>query len=128
VRETLRALRAAEGTALRAGGRLIAVFEPRSYTSRTRVFQQEFARAFGEADLVVVAAAHLPGKLPEKERLSEAEIVAGVAAAGRAARFLPRVEEIVAFLAGECRPGDVVAVLSNGGFGGIHDLLLRALA
>jgi UDP-N-acetylmuramate: L-alanyl-gamma-D-glutamyl-meso-diaminopimelate ligase len=128
VRETLRALRAAEGPALGAGGRLIAVFEPRSYTAKTRVFQRDFARAFAEADLVVVAAAHLPGKVPEKERLSEAEIVEGVAALGRPARFLPRVEEIVAFLAGECRPGDVVAVLSNGGFGGIHDKLLSALA
>jgi UDP-N-acetylmuramate: L-alanyl-gamma-D-glutamyl-meso-diaminopimelate ligase len=127
VRETLRALRESEQDALAAGGRLFAVFEPRSYTSRTRVFQAEFARAFEGADRVVVSAAHLPGKVPEADRLSEADLVQSIRAAGRDARFIPGVEAIVAALCQECRPGDVVAALSNGGFGGIHERLLRAL-
>jgi UDP-N-acetylmuramate: L-alanyl-gamma-D-glutamyl-meso-diaminopimelate ligase len=124
VRETLRALRRGEG----AAGRLIAVFEPRSYTSRTRVFQADFARAFAEADLTVVAAAHLPGKVPEAQRLSEAELVGAIAAAGGQARFVPGVDEIVALVRDEAREGDRIAVLSNGGFGGIHEKLLAALA
>ncbi len=110
------------------GGRVVAVFEPRSYTSRTRVFQAEFARAFARADQVVVAAAHLPGKIPEAARLSEAELVAAIQAAGGEARFLPSVDEIVGQLAATLRPGDRVAILSNGGFGGIHERLIRALA
>jgi UDP-N-acetylmuramate: L-alanyl-gamma-D-glutamyl-meso-diaminopimelate ligase len=105
----------------------VAVFEPRSYTSRTRVFQAEFARAFLGADRVIVAAAHLPGKVPENERLSEAELVAGIRGQGTDAAFIPTVDAIVGTLATELRPGDRVAILSNGGFGGIHDKLLRAL-
>jgi UDP-N-acetylmuramate: L-alanyl-gamma-D-glutamyl-meso-diaminopimelate ligase len=124
VRETLRALRQGAGPP----ARVIAVFEPRSYTSRTRVFQDEFAAAFGEADLTLVAAAHLPGKVPEAQRLSEAELAAAIVGAGGRARFVPTVEEIVALVRDEAREGDRVAVLSNGGFGGIHEKLLAALA
>jgi UDP-N-acetylmuramate: L-alanyl-gamma-D-glutamyl-meso-diaminopimelate ligase len=122
VAATLRALRALGGA-----GRLVAVFEPRSYTSRTRVFQEDFARAFALADRVYVAAAHLPGKVPEGQRLSEADLVAAIDQQGGQALFLPTVEAIVSALAGELRPGDRVAILSNGGFGGIHDKLLQAL-
>jgi len=122
VRETLKALRALPG------GRLWAVFEPRSYTSRTRVFQDDFAAAFTGADQVLVAAAHLPGKFPEAQRLSEEGLVGAIAAAGGQARFVPTVEEIVRLLAAELKDGDRVAILSNGGFGGIHERLLRTLA
>ena len=122
VRATLEALRGLGGS-----GRLVAVFEPRSYTSRTRVFQDDFARAFKAADQVYVAAAHLPGKVPEASRLSEADLVEATNRAGGRAVFLPGVEAIVSALAAELREGDRVAILSNGGFGGIHEKLLRAL-
>ena len=122
VAATLAALRAPAGR-----GRLLAVFEPRSYTAKTRVFQDEFARAFTGADRVIVAAAHLPGKVPEDQRLSEAALAAGVRQHGGDAVFVPTVDEIVRTLVAEVRPGDRVAILSNGGFGGIHDKLLRAL-
>ena len=121
IRATLAALRAA------GPGRLVAVFEPRSFTSRTRVFQEDFGRAFADADRVIVAAAHLPGKVPEGERLSEAELVETVRRAGTAADVVPTVDAIVERLAGELRAGDRVVILSNGGFGGIHDKLLQAL-
>jgi UDP-N-acetylmuramate: L-alanyl-gamma-D-glutamyl-meso-diaminopimelate ligase len=125
VRETLRALRA---SAPAGPGRLVAVFEPRSYTSRTRVFQEDFARAFQDADQVIVSAAHLPGKVPESQRISERELVRAIAELGRDARFVASVDEIVAGLAAGLREGDRVVVLSNGGFGGIHEKLLEALA
>ena len=124
VRETLRALRSLPTP---GAGRLVAVFEPRSYTSRTRIFQEEFARSFQEADRVIVSAAHLPGKVPEKERISESELVRGISELGKDARFVPGVDDIVSLLAAELREGDRVVVLSNGGFGGIHEKLLRAL-
>jgi UDP-N-acetylmuramate: L-alanyl-gamma-D-glutamyl-meso-diaminopimelate ligase len=119
---TLQALRALGGD-----GRLVAVFEPRSYTSRTRVFQGEFSRAFAAADRVVIAAAHLPGKVPEGQRLEETDLVDGIRRSGVPAEFVATVPEIVADLASSLRPGDRVAILSNGGFGGIHERLLDAL-
>jgi len=123
VKETLRTMRASS-----TGGRLVAVFEPRSYTSRTRVFQEDFAQAFAEADLVIVASAHLPGKVPEDQRISEKDLVGGIRAQGTDARFVAGVPEIVETLGRELRDKDVVLILSNGGFGGIHDRLLQQLA
>jgi UDP-N-acetylmuramate: L-alanyl-gamma-D-glutamyl-meso-diaminopimelate ligase len=108
-------------------GRLVAVFEPRSYTSRTRVFQEEFARAFQDADRVIVSAAYLPAKVPESQRLSEGELVQAIAELGKDARLVPAVDDIVSTLARELREGDRVVILSNGGFGGIHAKLLAAL-
>jgi UDP-N-acetylmuramate: L-alanyl-gamma-D-glutamyl-meso-diaminopimelate ligase len=122
VAATLAALRALGGS-----GRLVAVFEPRSYTAKTRFFQDGFARAFAAADRVIVAASHLPGKVPEALRLSEDGLVGGILAAGGDAAFVPTVPEIVEALLAYVRPGDRVAILSNGGFGGIHEKLLRAL-
>ena len=83
---TLQALRALGGA-----GRLVAVFEPRSYTSRTKLFQDEFARAFAAADRVVIAAAHLPGKVPEGQRLSEQDLVDGIRRSGVRADFVATV-------------------------------------
>jgi len=121
VRETLAGLRAT------SSGRIVAIFEPRSYTSRTRTFQNGFAEALAIADLVVVAAAHLPEKVPEQNRLRERELVDAISEQGARAIFLPDVDQIVARLPGELVEGDSVVVLSNGGFGGIHSRLLEAL-
>jgi UDP-N-acetylmuramate: L-alanyl-gamma-D-glutamyl-meso-diaminopimelate ligase len=123
VRETIAALRSRIG----ADERVVAIFEPRSYTSRTRVFEQDFARAFAAADEVVLSAAHLPGKVPEDQRISEETLVASINREGGRARFIRTVDEIVSDLVGRLRPGDHVLVLSNGGFGGIHEKLLIAL-
>jgi UDP-N-acetylmuramate: L-alanyl-gamma-D-glutamyl-meso-diaminopimelate ligase len=123
VRETVAALR----SRLDPSERVVVVFEPRSYTSRTRVFERDFAIAFATADEVVISAAHLPGKVPEAERISEETMVASINREGGKARFIPTVEEIVTELASGLRPRDHVLVLSNGGFGGIHQRLLVAL-
>jgi UDP-N-acetylmuramate: L-alanyl-gamma-D-glutamyl-meso-diaminopimelate ligase len=121
VAETLKAVRAA-----RPGQRIWAVFEPRSASSCRRVFQDDFARAFSAADQVVLASV-FRSSLPEPERLSEAQLVTDLTAAGVAARHLPSVDAIVAAVAGEVLEGDVVVVMSNGGFGGIHRKLVEAL-
>jgi UDP-N-acetylmuramate: L-alanyl-gamma-D-glutamyl-meso-diaminopimelate ligase len=127
VRETLRAARALLDESPK-GARLIAVFEPRSYTSRTQVFQEDFGRALALAERVIVSGAHLPGKVPEAQRVSEADLASAARGAGAEADFVPEVEAIVTRLQVEARSGDVVVVLSNGGFGGLHERLLRALA
>jgi UDP-N-acetylmuramate: L-alanyl-gamma-D-glutamyl-meso-diaminopimelate ligase len=119
---TLRALRDQK-----APGRLVAVFEPRSYTSRTRAFQERYAEALAVADRVLVAAAHRPEKVPEGERISEAQLVESIRDRGAEADFVPAVDGIVAALGAFVEAGDRVAILSNGGFGGIHDKLLKTL-
>lgn len=110
------------------GRRLWAVFEPRSATSCRRVFQQDFVQAFADsgADEIVIAAV-FRSSLPEAERLSVEELVRDLRHAGRRARFIARVEDIVATVAAEARDGDLVVVMSNGAFGDIHTRLLAAL-
>lgn len=122
VDETLRAMRRAA-----PGRRLWAVFEPRSASSCRRVFQDDFARAFAGADEVVLASV-FRSSLPAEERLSEDQLVADLAARRVPARHLASVEAIVEAVAREARAGDVVVVMSNGGFGGIHQKLIGALA
>ena len=121
VHETLSALRTGY-----PGRRVWAVFEPRSASSCRRVFQDDFARAFGSADEVVVAAV-FRSSLPESERLSAEQLVDDLRAAGRHARYVPEVDDIVSTVAEDARNGDVVVLMSNGGFGGIHQKLLKAL-
>jgi UDP-N-acetylmuramate: L-alanyl-gamma-D-glutamyl-meso-diaminopimelate ligase len=122
VHETLSALRTGY-----PGRRVWAVFEPRSASSCRRVFQDDFARAFSAADEVVLAAV-FRSNLPEAERLSAEQLVEDLRVAGRRARHIPEVDEIVSTIAAEGREGDVVVLMSNGGFGGIHQKLLKALA
>jgi UDP-N-acetylmuramate: L-alanyl-gamma-D-glutamyl-meso-diaminopimelate ligase len=121
VAETLTALRAAE-----PARRIWAIFEPRSASSCRRVFQRDFARAFHGADEVVIASV-FRSMLPESERLSEDQLVSDLKTAGVSARHLPDVETIVRSVAQEARSGDLVVIMSNGGFGGIHRKLLEAL-
>ncbi len=121
VHETLAAIR--RGYPLR---RIWVVFEPRSASSCRRVFQDDFARAFDGADEVVIAAV-FRSSLPESERLSAEQLVADLQAQGRRARYIPDVDGIVRAIAAEQAPGDVVVLMSNGGFGGIHQKLLDAI-
>ena len=122
VAETLAALRAAQ-----PGRRIWAIFEPRSASSCRRVFQDDFAKAFVPADEVVVASV-FRSSLTAEERLSEDQLVSDLQRAGTAARHLPDVDTIVKHVSAEAKPGDLIVVMSNGGFGGIHGKLLEALA
>jgi UDP-N-acetylmuramate: L-alanyl-gamma-D-glutamyl-meso-diaminopimelate ligase len=108
--------------------RVWAIFEPRSATSCRKIFQEAFATAFIEsgADEIVLSAV-FRSNLPDDERLSVEQLVDTLTRAGRRARFIPRVEDIVATIAREARAGDLVLIMSNGGFDGIHDKLLKEL-
>lgn len=123
VRETLAALRQAY-----PGRRLVAVFEPRTNSSRRNVFQQAYTSAFDQADSVVVKEPPDLAKIPEAERFSAARLVADLQERGLAARYCAQTEEILDHLEGANRPGDVIAILSNGGFDNIHERLLAQLA
>jgi UDP-N-acetylmuramate: L-alanyl-gamma-D-glutamyl-meso-diaminopimelate ligase len=111
------------------GRRLRAVFEPRSNTSRRRVFQQEFADALAGADEVVLAAvfAKANDPIPESERLSADTIVADVARRGIPARTIDGVGAICDYLVESARSGDVIVTMSNGSFGGLPRLVADGL-
>lgn len=119
IRETMRALRHRF-----AGRRLWAVFEPRSNTTRRKVFQNELAAALAEADCIVVSQVARLDQLPAADRLDPAQLMRDIVDAGRPAAYLAEVDEIVTHIRTEARTGDVICVFSNGGFGGIHAKLL----
>jgi UDP-N-acetylmuramate: L-alanyl-gamma-D-glutamyl-meso-diaminopimelate ligase len=120
---TLQALRT-----LYAGRRLWAIFEPRSNTLRRKIFEDELVASLALADQVIIASVYRADALPEAQRLSPATIVARLACAGKPARELPDADAIVEAIAPELRSGDVVALLSNGGFGGIYEKLPQRLS
>ena len=108
--------------------RLWAVLEPRSWSLRRNVFQERLAEAFGAADRVVIAEVWEAEKIPPAERLDAEALARALDRPERPARWLPAVGAIVEHLAVELRRGDVVVVMSNGAFGGLHGRLLEALA
>jgi len=122
VRETLAALAAAY-----AGRRLVAVFEARTNSSRRRIFQEDYARVFDHADLVVVKEPEAIAGLAPADRFSADELVRDLAARGRTSNYFADTDEVLSFLGDELIPGDVVAILSNGGFDNIHVRLLDLL-
>jgi len=122
IRETTEALRHRH---VKPGARLWALFEPRSNTTKRRVFQHELAVALATADGVFLAEIFEPHKVPEGDRLDVAELVEEVRTThGRICFVEPDAQAIVARLAPLVRRDDVVVVFSNGGFGGIHEKLL----
>jgi UDP-N-acetylmuramate: L-alanyl-gamma-D-glutamyl-meso-diaminopimelate ligase len=123
---TLKALRARY-----PGSRLWAILEPRSNTLRRRVLQSDLARSLAQADEIIVAGVFRSEAVPENERLELPALAAEIELNGRRARLLADADAIVETIAPEMRSGDVVAILSNGGFGGIYEKLparLRELA
>jgi UDP-N-acetylmuramate: L-alanyl-gamma-D-glutamyl-meso-diaminopimelate ligase len=115
---TLKALRARY-----AGRRLWAILEPRSNTLRRNVFQHELAESLSIADEIVIANVFKSESIPENERLEVNSVAAELAQRGHHARVLQDVGAIVTICAPEMRSGDVIAILSNGGFGGIYEKL-----
>lgn len=110
-----------------APNNLWVIFEPRSNTTRRKIFQKELASALSKADKAVVAGVPDPEKVAEEDRLSPSQLIEDVKVAGTDGWFFETVDEIVEHVAAQATEGDVVAVLSNGGFEGIHDKLLAAL-
>jgi UDP-N-acetylmuramate: L-alanyl-gamma-D-glutamyl-meso-diaminopimelate ligase len=122
IRETLRALRESYPEQ-----RLIAVLEPRSNTLRRNIFQSALVESLALADMVVLAGVFKSENIPEYERLNPSNVVHGLRERGVPAAVYQDADVIVAALAPEVRNGDVVAILSNGGFGGIYQKLPRAI-
>jgi UDP-N-acetylmuramate: L-alanyl-gamma-D-glutamyl-meso-diaminopimelate ligase len=123
VRETLQALRTKY-----KNRRLIAVFEPRSWSSRLAVFQKDYVDALSKADYVIVSSVFNSQKVSEIGRaLDTNELVQEISVAGTPAFSLDGADEIINYLHPQLKQGDVIAIMSNGGFGGIHEKLLTTL-
>ncbi|HVW78458.1 MAG TPA: UDP-N-acetylmuramate:L-alanyl-gamma-D-glutamyl-meso-diaminopimelate ligase [Alloacidobacterium sp.] len=122
IRETLKALRGAYPEA-----RLWAVLEPRSNTLRRNIFEQELIESLSIADRIVLAGVFRQESIPENERLHPESVVAGLKKAGKNAVLYAGADVIVESIAPELRAGDVVAILSNGGFDGIYEKLPKRL-
>ena len=125
VRETIDGVRAAY-----PGRRLWAVFEPRSNTSRRKIFEREFAQALALADRIVVSGLFQPEKIPEKDRMSVATVIQEInrQSNDRRAVALETAQDIATHVAAEAAIGDIVLVMSNGGFDAVHEKILQALA
>ena len=119
IRKTLEAVKEAY-----PGQRLWAVFEPRSATSKRKVFEQDFPGSFLVADRVIIAGLFAPEKISEDERLDPEGVVNCLREKGCDAHFIREVNDIVAFMAENTESGDVVLVMSSGGFGDIHQKIL----
>jgi UDP-N-acetylmuramate: L-alanyl-gamma-D-glutamyl-meso-diaminopimelate ligase len=123
IRQTLEGL-----TKHYVGARLWALFEPRSNTTRRAVFQEEFPKAFAAAHGVVIGEVNRAAELAPGESLDASRLVADLVKAGKPSFHEPSADRIIEQLRPQLQPGDVLVVLSNGAFDGLHAKLLTALA
>jgi UDP-N-acetylmuramate: L-alanyl-gamma-D-glutamyl-meso-diaminopimelate ligase len=107
--------------------KLFSVFEPRSATSRRKVFQKDYAEAFGPSAETLLAKAFDQSKIDEANRFSSEELVEDLQRKGKAAAAYDNVDQIVTALKDKAQPGDLILIMSNGGFDGIYGKLLKAL-
>jgi len=122
VRETVRAVKS-----VISGGRLIAVFEPRTNTSMRSIFQNEYPGVFEPADIICIRKPPLLEKIPSGQRFSSKQLVEDLKNRGKDAHYFPDTDTILDFLIFTARPGDIVLIMSNGGFDNIHERLLDNL-
>jgi UDP-N-acetylmuramate: L-alanyl-gamma-D-glutamyl-meso-diaminopimelate ligase len=109
-------------------GKIHAVFEPRSATSRRNIFQAEYARAFSQADFTYIAKPYAQEKIPLEQRFSSEKLVSDIEAQAKKAFLCNGVDDIIQRLQKNAQPGDTVLIMSNGGFDGIYQKLLAGLA
>src|SRR5262249_35281258 len=110
-------------------GRRGAVVEQGRKTSKRSIFEQEFAQTLALADRIVVAGLHQPEKVPEPERLSVEKVVQAINRVGEPrAVAIEKADAIASYVAENAAPDDILVVMSNGGFDGVQDKILQALA
>ena len=122
IRETIDAIRQKY-----KGRRIVAVYEPRSYTAQRREFQEDYAKAFAGAHEIVFASLYRPDRYTKETALDLQQLVRDLSGDGKGAKELKDADAIVKDLTPRLKERDVVLIMSNGGFGGIHEKLLAAL-
>jgi UDP-N-acetylmuramate: L-alanyl-gamma-D-glutamyl-meso-diaminopimelate ligase len=116
--------------ALRRGypqGELWALFEPRSASSRRKIFQEQYVASFDAADHIVIAPVFKKDAILDEERFSTEQLIEDLIHRGKKAKTFSTLEEIISFVVKGIKPGDTLAILSNGGFGEIHDKIIGRL-
>ena len=109
------------------GRRLIAVFEPRSNSSRRNIFQEQYASSFENADMIMVPEPPMTEKIPSKERFSSKRLARDLEKKDLTAFSFPNTDTLLKALVKKIRSGDVVLIMSNGGFDDIHNRLLESI-
>lgn len=122
VRETIRAVKSRHPES-----RLVAVFEPRTHASMRKVFQKTYPLSFYEADVICIPHPAMLHKIPENDRLSSTKLVEDLKTGGKDAHYFNDTDEILRFLVNTAKSGDLILIMSNGGFDNIHERLLKAL-
>lgn len=122
VRETLLGARAKY-----PGRPIVAIFEPRSYTAQIKLFQQQFEDALAHADEIIIAGLFHPERYTAETAISPAEMLEHLRNRGREAHYIPSTDDIVSDVVPRLKGDEVVVIMSNGSFGGIHDKMLNAL-
>ena len=122
VRETIRALKP-----FYPKGRVIAVFEPRTNSSMRDIFQDIYPESFDDADLICIRHPPLLEKIPAGHRFSSERLVEDLKRRGKTAYYFLNTDAIIEFLTSEARSGDLLLIMSNGGFDNIHERLLEHL-
>jgi UDP-N-acetylmuramate: L-alanyl-gamma-D-glutamyl-meso-diaminopimelate ligase len=122
VRETIRAVKP-----FYPDGRVVAVFEPRTNSSMRKVFQDIYPLSFDDADLTCIRHPSLLDKIPPAQRFSSKKLVADLKQRGKDAHYFPDTDSIIDFIVSEAAPGDLILIMSNGGFDNIHERLLNRL-
>ena len=122
VRETIKAVKP-----YYPKGRIVAVFEPRTNTSMRKVFQDKYPPTFDDADLICIRKPSRLDKIPEDERFSSEKLASDIRRRGKPAHHFNDTDSIIEFLCNETRSGDLILVMSNGGFDNIHKRLLDVL-
>ncbi len=122
VRETVKGIKSKY-----KGRKVFGVFEPRSATSRRKVFQKDYVDAFQECDEVMLAKAFDQSKIDAENRFSSEELVADLKASGKSAEAYDGADPIVVDLVKKAKAGDLILIMSNGGFDNIYQKLLAAL-
>lgn len=109
------------------GRKIFSVFEPRSATSRRKIFQKDYLEAFQSSDEILLAKAFDQSKINEGDRFSSEELIEDLRKTGRSAEAYDNVEQIVHALKAKAKKGDLILIMSNGGFDGIYGKLLKSL-
>ncbi len=122
VQETIRAVKP-----FYPEGRLIAVFEPRTNSSMRKVFQDVYPLSFDDADMICIRHPSRLDKIPADERFSSEKLTDDLKNRGKDAHHFPDTESIIDFLVREAKSGDVILIMSNGGFDNIHERVLKRI-
>ena len=104
-----------------------AVYEPRTSTAKRKIMEDQYSESFDAADEIILAPLHLPDKVHENKRLSIKNLITKLEQRNKTAYYIESVEKIINFLVNEVKPQDLILIMSNGAFGGIHDLLIKRL-